>query len=536
MTRTPSRTRPTAPPALAARVAITAALALGAGAAGAQSLDAVTVGASVSPTSMDPQLGALGSDEAYYRHIYDPLVLSDAALQPTPALATSWTVVDDVTWELTLREGVTFHDGSAFDAEDVRYTLERLPTVTGSDGLNAEKMAVVEELEIVDPYTIRLHTSAPTPDMLTLLYTMFILSDELGPDVATDDFNAGDAAIGTGPYAFESWERGRQLALSANEDYWGGAPAAKSVVIREIPEGAARVAALLSGDVDVIDDVPPLDVARLREAGDVEIVSGPSARTIFLQFNTVAEPAPLTSAKDGSALEANPFADARVREAISLAVDQELIVERIMEGLATVANQAVPAGFMGADESLPPPSADPERAAALLAEAGYPDGFATTLGCPNDRYVNDANICQAVGQMLARVGIDATVDTMPKSVYFERMRGGEFPLFMLGWGNAQGHSGSMIRSVLVTRDDEAGFGSWNGGYSDPALDEALKSAEVLMEPAERGEGLTKAMRTAMDAHAIVPLHAQNVVAAVRGGLGYSTMPDEAFRAQNVTGE
>ena len=510
--------------------ALVAALPLAASA----DLPEVTVGLSVSPTSMDPQLGALGSDEAYYRHIYDPLILSDGNLQPSPALVTSWEILDDTTWEMTLREGVTFHDGSPFDAGDVKFTLERLPTVPGSDGLNAEKMSAIETLEIVDPYTIRLHTKVPTPDLLTLLYTAFVISDELPADVTTDDFNSGGAAIGTGPYAFGSWQRGTALTLEANEDYWGGAPAAKEVVLREMPEDAARVAALLAGDVDVIDGVPPLDVARLRADPEVEIVDGVSARTIFLQFNTVMEPNGMLRAKDGSPLDENPLRDGRVREALSLAISQDLIGDRIMEGLTTPITQGVPDGFLGADGSLPPPAHDPDRARALLAEAGYPDGFAMTLGCPNDRYVNDAAICQAAGQMLASVGIAADVETMPKSVYFTRMRAGEFPMFMLGWGNAQGNSGSMLRAVLVTKDEAAGFGSWNGGFSDPEADAQLKSAEQIMDTDARGAELAKASRMFMDKHAIVPLHAQNVIMGLRDGLAYTTMPDEAFRAQNLT--
>lgn len=493
-----------------------------------------TVGISVSPSSMDPQLGALGSDEAYYRHIYDPLILSNADLQPSPALITEWTVIDDTTWEMTLREGVKFHDGSDFDAEDVIATLERLPNVPGSDGLNAEKMSAIEEVEVLEPHLIRLHTKVPTPDLLTLLYTAFVISDELPEDVTTDMFNSGEAAIGTGPYQFVGWNRGQALRLKANPSYWAGAPAAEEVTMREMPDDSARVAALLAGDVDIIDGVPPLDVNRLEDNADISIVSGPSARTIFLQFNTVPEQAPMLTAKDGSPLETNPLRDVKVREAISLAVNQPLIIERIMEGLATPINQPVPSGFMGTDDTLGPVIYDPERAQSLLAEAGFEDGFAMTLGCPNDRYVNDAKICQAIGQMLGAVGIDLTVDTMPKSVYFERMRAGEFPFFMLGWGNAQGNSGSMLRSVLVTEDADAGFGSWNGGFSYPEGDEQLKMAEQLMDLDARDEELAKATRMFMDQHALVPLHAQNVIVALHGDMGYSTMPDEAFRAHNIT--
>ena len=495
----------------------------------------VVVGMSVAPTSLDPQLGALASDESMYRQIYDPLVLSDENLQPIPALAESWTLIDDTTWEFKLREGVTFHDGSAFDASDVKFTLDRLGTVEGSDGLNAEKMSVIENLEIVDPYTIRVTTSEPVPDFLTRLYTQFIISDELPADVTTEAFNSGEAAIGTGPYDLVEWNRGEELILEANEDYWGGAPEAKRVVMREIPNDGARVAALLAGDVDVVDNVPPLDVARLEGDGDIEIISGPASRTIFLQFNTVADEFAdgMLAAKDGSALSENPLRDERVREAISLAVNQPLIVERVMEGRATVANQLVPEGFGGSVETLGEPPHDPDRARALLEEAGFADGFAMTLGCPNDRYINDAAICQAVGQMLAAIGIEATVDTMPRAVYFDRMRGGDFPLFMLGWGNAQGDASSVLTSVIVTRDEDGGFGSWNGGTSDAEIDAAVKSANVIVDQDGRNAALSEAMALTMERDLVVPLHQQPIIVGTRGGIGYTTIPDEGFRASNL---
>ncbi|WP_420392194.1 ABC transporter substrate-binding protein [Acuticoccus sp.] len=492
--------------------------------------DELTIGMSVTPSTLDVHLSALGSDEQYYRHVYDPLVQSDPDLQPVPALATSWELIDDTTWEFELREGVTFHDGSEFNAEDVKFSLDRLGTVPGSDGLNAEKMDAIEELEIVDPLTIRIHTKEPTPDLLSRLYQQFIISNELPQDVATEDFNSGEAAIGTGPFEFESWQRGEALVLTANEDYWGGAPLVDRIVMREMANDGARVAALLAGDVDMVDAVPPLDVARLNQAGDVNIVTGPSSRTIFLQFNTAAETAPMTTAKGGGALEENPFRDPKVREAISLAVNQDLIVDRVMEGLATVANQPLPEGFEGSARDLGAPTYDVDRARELLAEAGYEDGFATVLACSNDRYINDAKICQAAGQMLAAIGIDATVETMPKSVYFGRMREGEFPFFMLGWGNSQGTATSVLKSVVATKDDEAGYGSWNGGFSDPEVDALIKEGEVLMDPEARDDALAEATALAMERHAVVPLHQQPVVVGMRGDYPYTTYQDEGFRA------
>ena len=426
---------------------------------------------------------------------------------------------------------MTFHDGSAFDADDVLFTLERLPTVEGSDGLNTEKMAPITNVEVVTPHKIRVTTEVPVPNFISQLFTIFIISDELDPSVTTAEFNDGSAAIGTGPYEFAGWKQGEEVVLEANADYFDGAPEFDRVVLREMPNDGSRVAALLAGDVDFIDAVPPLDVARLREDEAITVASGASSRVIFIQLHTDPAPHPDVTAKGGGApLDPNPLSIPEVRRALAMAVDQELIVDRIMDGLAEPATQAVPAGFLGHADGLSLGTGDPAEATAMLADAGYPDGFALTLTCTNDRYVNDAAVCQAIGQMLSRIGVEAQVDTMPRSAYFGPMREGAFAAWMLGWGNSQGHAGSVLPSVFRSG------GSWNGGTMIPAADPAIDSSIAVMDETARGEAMAEVMTLLAEEAAYIPLHAQAVVVAMRGGLSYEIMSDETSLAVNVTAE
>lgn len=492
-----------------------------------------TIGTGVTPSSMDPQLGLLGSDIGYYRHLYDALFLPDANLQPQPALATGFRIIDDHTWELDLREGVTFHDGTAFDAGDVVFTFARLGTVEGSDGLAAEVGSPVEKIEVVDPHTIRMITRQPTPDLVERLTLLSIISDSIDENATTEDFNSGKAAIGTGPFKLVEWKRGNELILERNDDYWREKAEFERVVMKEMSKNAARVAAIQAGDVDMIDYVPPLDAARLKKDDEIEVWTMPSGRVIFIQFNTTAEKAPLTTAKDGGALNENPFADNKVRQALNMAISRDLIVDRIMESLAFKATQGVPEGFGGYNEEIGPPPYDVAAAKKLLEDVGYPDGFRTTLACPNDRYINDAAICQAIGQMWGRIGIAAEIETMPKAVYFKKMQAREFPAYMLGWGNNRGNSISILKSVIGTPDKGAGRGSWNASYSDPELDKLIDKAAETMDPAAREGLLRRAMAEAIEGNALLPLHAQPVIAATREGLVYQPSADEATLAYNL---
>jgi len=509
-----------------------AGLAIG-GLASVAAAQTLTIGTMVEPKSMDPQLTALSSDLSYYRHVFDSLVTPDDRLRPQPGLAESWRVIGDTIYEFKLRRGVRFHDGSEFDAQDVAYTLERLPKVPNGDRLTAGKLQPISKVEVVDRYTVRLHTARPDSGILRALGQLFILPKKLGADVASDQFSNGKAAIGTGPFKFVSWTRGDRMVLARNDAYWGEKPAFDKVEFRVIRNSASRVAALQAGDVDMIDFVPPLDVPKLGRDPKIDIFKASAARVILLELDTVRDQTPFVTDHNGKPLDRNPFKDIRVRQAISHAINRQLIVDRVMEGLAEPATQPMPAGFGGYNDTLKVPAYDPERAKKLLAEAGYPNGFAMTLHCTNDRYVNDTAFCQAIGQMLARVGIRVTVDTMPGSVYFPKFNERAFSAFILGWGNSSGDASSILTSVVHSPDKASGRGSWNKTYANPALDAAIDKALGTVDDQRREALYAETMKTIMDDAAIVPLHAQLVIVGTRKGLSYTPAADEATLATNV---
>ena len=492
--------------------------------------ETATIGAAISPSTLDPQLSLLTSDVGYYRHIFDSLFRVDSNSQIVPGLATDYRVVDDTTWELKLRKGIKFHDGSEFDAQDVVFTLKRLGTVPGHDGLAAQYVSPIKETTIVDPHTIRFKTAGPTPDLPKRLAQISIISNTLPENVTSESFNNGKAAIGTGPFKFVEWRRGDQFVLARNDDYWGGKPQFDRVVFKTMSNAATRVAALEAGDVDMIDNVPPLDAKRLKGKANLNLVQANSGRVHFLQFDSVSKAPPLTTAIDGSALQKNPFADNRVRTALNLAISRDLIVDRVMDSFAIKSNQGVPKGFEGFSPRIADPKYDVQAAKKLLAEAGYPNGFATTLGCPNDLYVNDAAICQAIGQMWSRLGLKVNVDTAPKAVFFKRLYDSEFPVHLLAWGNTAGDSISFLKAVVGTPDKPNGRGSQNRNYSKPELDPLIDEAALTMDDKVRVERLQKAMEIAIADNAILPLHTTTVLAATKKGLTYQPQADETTLA------
>ena len=495
--------------------------------------ETATIGMPTSPSTLDPQLSLTTSDVGIYRHIYGSLVRVDSDNQLVLDLATAYRPLDDYTWEFKLRENVRFHDGSDFDARDVVFTLNRLGTVPGHDGLAAEYVSPITDIDVVDSHTLRFKTQQVTPDIPRRLAQISIISDQLPADVTSASFNNGKAAIGTGPFKYVDWRRGDQLILERYDGYWSDPAAFTRVILRAMTNPAARVAALQAGDVDMIGGVPPLDARRLMARDDVSVAMTQSGRTHFLQFDMTSDVAPLTFGADGKPLTKNPYADIRVREALSLAVNRDLIVGRIMDGFAEGISQGVRDGFAGYAPQIALPVHDIARARALLAEAGYPDGFTLTLGCPNDRYVNDAALCQAIGQMWSRIGMKVTVETMPKSVYFKKMLACEFPVHLLGWGNTAGNSVSFLKSVVGTPDKAAGRGSWNCSYSNPELDALIDRAASTVDEAARIGLLQKAMIMAVTQQAFLPLHVNKVIVATRKGLSYRPQVDENINAVSL---
>jgi peptide/nickel transport system substrate-binding protein len=484
-------------------------------------------------TSIDPQFYATGVNEQVSRHFFDPLVLTDEHQRLHPGLAESWRTVDPTTWEFQLRRGVTFHDGSEFTAEDVVATIRRAPRINDSPGSFATYTRPIKDIEIVDPYTIRFHTAQPYPLLANDLSALYIISHRF-EQANTEDFASGRAMLGTGPFVFRSWQPGENLVMRRNDHYWGPKPPWAEVILRPITNDSARTAALLSGTVDLIESVPTANLELLRSRDDWALAQAVTTRFIYLQLDVARDRSPFIADDAGQPLDRNPLKDRRVRLALSKAINRAAIVERIMEGAAAPAGQLFPAGYYGVSPRLQPELFDPAGARRLLAEAGYPKGFKVTIHGPNDRFVNGGRILEAIGQMLARIGIDTTIEAMPSNVFFPRAAKSEFSLFLVSWVSDTGDPSSPLRGIFATRDARRGWGASNrGGYSSPEMDSLLAEAGTTLDDERREELLQNATEIAIGDVAIIPIEFQLAVWGMRRGLAYVARSDGYTIAQSV---
>ena len=500
----------------------------------------LTVGLASEPSSIDPHYHNLTPNNALARQVFDRLIMPDEKQVLKPGLAVSWKALDDLTWEFKLREGVTWHDGSPFTADDVVFTFERAPEVPNSPSSFGTYLKG-KTIEKLDDFTVRIKTETPYPLMPNDMSTFSIVSRKHGEGAGTEDYNSGKAAIGTGAYKFVEWVPGDRIVLARNDDFWGEKPEWEKVTIKPIKSGPARLAALLAGDVDFIEGVPTTDIERLRDDKEITLSQGISNRVIYLHLDHFRDDSPFVKAADGGAIE-NPLRDARVRKAISKAINRDAIVSRVMEGVAVKAGQLLPEGFFGVSEKLQPVDYDPEGAKTLLAEAGVPNGFQLTIHGPNDRYINDAKIAEAIAQMLTRIGIKTTVETMPKSVYFKRASRGaeglpEFSLILVGWGAGTGEASSPLKSVLHTYDKERGYGASNRGrYANPEVDKLVEEALSTIDDEKRAGLLAKATEVAIEDGGIIPLHYQVNTWAGRKGIVYTARTDETTLYTGIRSE
>lgn len=510
---------------------------IGAGAA-ADGKGPLRIALASEPSSIDPHFHVTTPNMALSTHIFDRLVHTNERQELVPGLATSWSQVDPLTWEFKLRAGVTWHDGAPFTADDVIFTFERAGNVPGSPsgfGLYLKGKTITR----IDDLTVRIATAQPYPLMASDLAAIAVVSRRHGAGASTADYNSGKAAVGTGPYRYAQFVPGDRIVFTANPAYWGPLPSFENVIHKPIRAGPARVAALLAGDVDVIEDVPTADIARLRSESKVTLAQSPSYRVIFLQADQWRETTPFANGKDGSAIR-NPFRNLKVRQAVSMAINREALVARVMEGQATIAVQCLPDGFLGVSRGIGPTAYDPEGARRLLAQAGLGTGFKVTLHGPSGRYPNDSRIIEAVAQMLTRVGIETVIETMPPSTFFTRASSGadgkpEFSLFLAGWGAATGEMSSPLKGLLATYDRDSGLGASNRGrYSSQAFDEALADALIAPDLERAQKGLARASEIAMADLGLIPLlHPLNTW-ATRRGLSYRARTDEATTAMGVS--
>ncbi|MYZ41985.1 ABC transporter substrate-binding protein [Schauerella aestuarii] len=521
-----------------------------AGLTGAASAQTLKIALSAEPTSADPNYHKMTANDALATHIYSYLVARDADMNLVPSLATSWKTLDDTTWEFKLRKDVKFSNGKPLTSEDVLFTICR--TLNNETNVSASYTDVTKRLADVqtpDPYTVIVKTNGPLPLLpaefarsLPILWNGIVEHGPLthkpkegcgvtGPWPTAGDFNSGKINVGSGPYLLKSYVKGSGVVLTRNDNYWGTKPAWEEVRLIPVPNAGPRLTGLLSGDFDVIENPAARDLPRIKENAKLSFVSTPSTRLIFWQPDIGRNPTPFVKTADGK----NPLADVRVRQAISMAIDRKAIVARIMDGMATPAYQYMPDGMFGTVPNVKEIKYDPEGAKKLMAEAGYPNGFEMTISSPNDRYVNDGQISQAVAQYLSRIGIKVNVDAMTASIYFSKRAKRDFSFSMGGWPSEVGESSALFQLWVVSTDAPKGQGTSNyGAFSNAEFDKVYLEGANTVDPVKRKALYEKATQIALDNVPLIPLHFESTIWAFRKDLNYEGRRDQYTLANSVT--
>nr|MCV4207230.1 ABC transporter substrate-binding protein [Roseomonas sp. SXEYE001] len=504
---------------------------------GPASAQTLAIGVAAPATSMDPHFHNNGPNNALTMHVFDRLVERDGRAQPQPSLAESWRALSDTEWEFKLRPGVKWHDGRDFTADDVVFTFGRVPNVANSPGGFTTFLRQVARVEVVDPLTLRIHTKQPHPLLPIDLASVSIIARHVG-GTATEDYNSGKAAIGTGPYRLVTYTTGDRAVLARNETYFGGAEPWATVNYRFLPNDAARTAALLSGDVDLIDQIPTSDLAKLKGDSRIAVSQIPSLRTVFMApVHSAQGGSPQVTDNDGKPLPENPFLDIRVRRALSMAINREALVERVMEGTAVPTGQWLPAGAFGHNPAVKATAFDPDGAKRLLAEAGFPNGFRLTITTPNDRWPNDARISQAVAQMWTRIGVRTTVNALPYAAFVPLRMRFEAPMQLAAWGSSTGEAINYLVSIIGTADRQKLTGANNmWRYSNPQMDALTARAASTMDDAAREKLLQEAVALYAEQMPYIQLLQLINAWAARKSLRHDPRMDERTVAMGVRAE
>ena len=462
---------------------------------------ALKVGASSGVNSLDPHFHNETPTNSVNYNIFDGLINFDKDLNPYAVLAESWKVVDDVTWQFNLRKDVTFHNGNTFNADDVVWSFNRAKNNKKS-GFKGS-VSAIEKVEKIDEYTVNVVTKGPFPILLRKLSYLRIMDKEYSEKLSDEEL--GLKPVGTGPYKLVKWQRGQRLILEANPDYFLGKPAIAKVELRPLTNDSTRVASMLSNAVHLIDRVPVRDVARIKANKQLQFFMRPGLRLIYLQMDHAREKSPYIEGVDK-----NPFQDVRVRKALYYGINQDEIVKHIMGGFAVPAAQYYPVAVNGHKKGLVRPAYNPEKAKALLREAGYENGFTVTLDSPNDRYINDEKIAQAVASSLAKIGITVKVNAIPKASFFPKANDTDSSFNLIGWACSDGDGSAFLDTCVHTYDQEKGYGRYNGGrYSNKEVDEIIEKSSKVLDPKEREEMLIEVMnRALLKEQNIIPLHYQ----------------------------
>jgi peptide/nickel transport system substrate-binding protein len=475
----------------------------------------VIIAQGVDPTTLDPQWHEETPAYNVLLNVYDTLLFRDRDLKIIPWLAESWKLVNPTTWEFKLRRDVKFHNGEEFDAEAVKFSLDRLrdPEMKNRQAGN---FRLVSSVEIVDKHTVRIVTSKPFPTLenqLALRGAIMAPRHFKGKDKAFADRHP----VGTGAYKFVRWTKDEQIELEANESWWGGAPKIKTLVFRPIPEHAVRVAALQAGEVDIAVNVPPHLVTIIEKHPKLYVSKAPSVRTIFIPIYTQQFDA---SNKPTGPVE-GPTKDKRVRQAIIAAVNPDEIIKTVLEGQAIRTATPLTTKHFGFDRTIAPVKTDPERAKKLLAEAGFPSGIELILNSPDGRYLKDKEVSEAVGGQLTKAGLRTRVRTFEWTTYLNTMVyvHKAAPMYLIGWGNttwdADGTLGPLWRS-----------GNPLGNHLNTDFDGMLDEAQTAVDPKRRIELYARAQRLMLDDGAVLPLYQQMDLYGVSKRVNFQALSSE----------
>jgi peptide/nickel transport system substrate-binding protein len=461
------------------------------------------------PTSLDPHEQLASATLQLSHLVFDPLLRFRKDLTLEPRLATRWEKIDDLTTRFHLRAGVRFHSGRTLKAADVVWTFNRLKQSPDFKAL----FEPFSEAKVVDDLTVDLITKGPYPLVLNLATYIFPMdrefyagTDERGhpkDEIAKQGASFASTHVsGTGPFIVTEREQGVRLEFKRFGDYWDkGSPSnIDTIVFTPIKEPATRVAALLAGDVDFIAPVPPSDFDRIKGDACCTLITMPSTRILIFELNEQRVAA---------------FKDPRVRLAVNYAVNRQGIDAKIMRGFATPAGELSPPGYGGYDPALLP-RFDIEKAKALMAEAGYADGFSVTMMAPNNRYIEDKRIAEAVAAMLAKINIKVDLQTMPKAQYWQRFDERAADIMMIGWQSDTQDSANFYEFLVMTPDPKTGYGQYNAGnYSNPEVNRLTLATQTMTDAKARAETLQKIERLIYDDAALVPLHWQHLSWAAR---------------------
>ncbi|WP_317055426.1 ABC transporter substrate-binding protein [Roseovarius rhodophyticola] len=482
--------------------------------------------------TLDPHAQNEGPTHTLAHQIYEPLIIRDHSGAFQAALATDWAPKegDPNVWVFNLRQGVTYHDGSDFTAEDVVFSINRAQS---ENSAMKELLTSITEVRAVDDHTVEFVTNGPNPILPANLTNLFMMDKtwtEANNATAVQDIAGGETTFastntnGTGPFQVVSREPDVKTVLSANESYWGKDEFqldVTEIVYTPIQNAATRVAALLSGEVDFIQDVPVQDLDRVADTAGLVVKTAPQNRVIFFGMNMGDE-----DIRNDNVEGKNPLADARVRKAMSMAINRDAIKKVVMREQSQPAGMIAPPFVNGWDADMDASSTtDVEGAKALMADAGYGDGFSIQLDCPNDRYVNDEGICQAAVGMLAQIGVTVNLNAQPKAQHFPLIQNDETDFYMLGWGVPTYDSEYIFNFLVHTRGEERG--SWNGtGYSNPDLDAKIVSLASETDLEARNATINDIWTVVQEEALYVPIHHQVLNWGMTDKVGTEVSPED----------